>query len=113
MTDRRQIADEIWQAHKHWTGERKFALRQITKHLTGRDDMSSWRYQIMQHIADDGEKYLAIHEFYTMHDGKEGWTAKPVPLEADSVADMRMALLNVLRDLERHGVRDAKTGEPI
>ena len=113
MTDRRQIADEIWQAHKHWTGERKYALRQITKHLTGRDDMSSWHYQIMRHTADSGDEYLAIHEYYTMHDGKHGWTAKPVPLEADSVADMRMALLNVLRDLERHGVRDAKTGEPI
>jgi hypothetical protein len=114
MTDRRQIADELWAAFKdRWTGERKYALRQITKHLTGRDDMSSWHYQIMQHIADDGEPYLAIHEYYTMHDGKHGWTAKPVPLEADSLPEMRMALLNVLRDLERHGVRDAKTGEPI
>jgi hypothetical protein len=38
---------------------------------------------------------------------------KPVPIEADSIGEMRMALLNVLRDLERHGVRDAKTGAPI
>jgi len=113
MSDRRQIADEIWQAHKHWTGERKFALRQITKHLTGRKDMSSWRYQIMQHTADDGETYLAVHEFYTLHDGKEGFTERPVPIEADSVKDLRMALLDILRDLERHGVRDAKTGAPI
>ena len=113
MTDRRQIADELWAAFKHWEGERKFALRQITKHLIGRDDMSSWHFQVMRHTADSGDDYLAIHEYYTMHDGKHGWTAKPVPLEADSVADMRMALLNVLRDLERHGVRDAKTGEPI
>ena len=75
--------------------------------------MSSWHYQIMRHTADSGEDYLAIHEDYTMHDGKHGWTAKPVPLEADSLPEMRMALLNVLRDLERHGVRDAKTGEPI
>ena len=113
MTDRRQIAAELWAAFRGWEGERKFALRTIIKHLTRRDDMSSWHYQIMQHIADDGEPYLAIHEYYTMHDGKHGWTAKPVPLEADSVAEMRMALLDVLRDLERHGVRDAKTGEPI
>jgi hypothetical protein len=67
----------------------------------------------MQHKGDGGEYYLAIHEFYTMHDKSEGWTAKPVPIEADSVSDLRMALLNVLRDLERHGVRDAKTGAPI
>jgi hypothetical protein len=67
----------------------------------------------MRHKGDGGEYYLAIHEFYVMHDKSEGWTAKPVPIEADSVSDLRMALLNVLRDLERHGVRDAKTGAPI
>jgi hypothetical protein len=114
MTDRRQIADELWAAFSGWEGEKKFALRAIKKHLLGPEwEMSNWHYQIMQHIADDGEPYLAIHEFYTMHDGKEGWTQKAVPLEADSLPEMRMALLNVLRDLERHGVRDAKTGEPI
>lgn len=114
MTDRRQIADELWAAFRGWDGEKKFALRAIKKHLLGPEwEMSSWRYQIMRHIDDNGEPYLAIHEFFVGHDKKEGWTAKPVPLEADSVADMRMALLNVLRDLERHGVRDAKTGEEI
>ena len=33
MTDRRQIADELWAAFKHWEGERKYALRQIIKHI--------------------------------------------------------------------------------
>ena len=75
--------------------------------------MSSWRYQIMRHTADSGEDFLAVHEFYTMHDGKEGWTAKPILLEADSLPEMRVALLDILRDLERHGVRNSKTGEPI
>lgn len=75
--------------------------------------MSSWRFQAMQHTADDGETYLAVHEFYTMHDGKEGWTQRPVPIEAESVTNLRMALLDILRDLERHGVRDAETGAPI
>lgn len=75
--------------------------------------MSSWRWQVMRHKADSGETYLAIHEFYTMHDKSEGWTAKPVPIEADSVSDLRMALLNIMRDLERHGVRDVETGAPI
>jgi hypothetical protein len=79
----------------------------------GGNDMSSWRYQVMKHRADSGEDFLAIHEFYTMHDKKEGWTSKPVPIEADSVSDLRMALLNILRDLERHGIRDAKTGEVV
>jgi len=67
----------------------------------------------MRHTADSGDTYLAIHEFYTMHDKSEGWTAKPVPLEADSLPEMRKALLAVLTDIERHGVRDAKTGAPI
>jgi len=75
--------------------------------------MSSWRYQIMRHRADSGEDFLAIHEFFVGHDKKEGWTAKPVPIEADTVPELRMALLNILRDLERYGVRDATTGEPI
>jgi hypothetical protein len=75
--------------------------------------MSHWRFQVMRHKADSGEHYLAIHEFYIMHDKSEGWTAKPVPLEADSLPEMRKALLAVLTDIERHGVRDAKTGEPV
>ena len=33
MTDRRQIARQIWEAHKHWDGEKKFALRMIIKWL--------------------------------------------------------------------------------
>ena len=75
--------------------------------------MSRWRYQIMQHMADDGETYLAIHEYYTLHDGQESWTLKAVPIEADTVADLRRALLNILLDLETFGVRDAKTGEVV
>jgi hypothetical protein len=47
--------------------------------------MSSWHYQIMRHTADSGEDYLAIHEFYTMHDKGTGWTHKPVPIEADTL----------------------------
>ena len=75
--------------------------------------MSSWHYQIMRHTADSGEDYLAIHEFYTMHDGGTGWTHKAVPIEADTLPEMRRALLAILTDIERHGVRDAKTGEVV
>jgi hypothetical protein len=39
MTDRRQIADELWAAFKDkWDGEKKFALRVIVKHLKGEQD---------------------------------------------------------------------------
>ena len=75
--------------------------------------MSSWRYQVMRHIADDGEPFLAVHEFYVMHDKKEGWTAKPITVEADSLQDLRKALLRMLIDMEDHGIRDAKTGAVI
>jgi hypothetical protein len=75
--------------------------------------MSSWRYQIMRHTADSGEDFLAIHEFFIGHDKAETWTAKPVLFEADSLPDMRKTLLAVLTDIERHGVRDAKTGEIV
>jgi hypothetical protein len=33
IKNRRQIADELWAAFKHWEGERKYALRIIVKHL--------------------------------------------------------------------------------
>jgi hypothetical protein len=36
--DRRQIADELWAAFKHWESERKYALRVIVKHLKGEQD---------------------------------------------------------------------------
>ena len=75
--------------------------------------MSHWHFQIMRHTADSGDDYLAVHERYIGHDKSESWTAKPVPIEADTVSEMRMTLINILRDLERHGVRDAKTGEIV
>ena len=51
--------------------------------------MSHWHYQIMRHTADSGEDYLAVHEFFVGHDKKQGWTAKPVPIEADTLPEMR------------------------
>ena len=75
--------------------------------------MSHWHYQIMRHTDDSGEDYLAVHEFFVGHDKKQGWTAKPVPIEADTLPEMRRALIDILRDLERHGIRDARTGEIV
>jgi hypothetical protein len=75
--------------------------------------MSRWHYQIMRHTADSGEDYLAIHEFYIMHINQLGWTQKAVPIEADSLDEMREALTAILQDLERYGIRDAKTGDVV
>jgi hypothetical protein len=39
MTDRHQIANELWHQFKdRWRGEKKFALREIVKHLKGEHD---------------------------------------------------------------------------
>ena len=38
MPDRRELADKLWEAFKHWEGERKYALRVIVKHLKGEQD---------------------------------------------------------------------------
>jgi hypothetical protein len=39
MTDRHQIANELWHQFKdRWRGEKKFALREIVKHLKGEQD---------------------------------------------------------------------------
>jgi hypothetical protein len=75
--------------------------------------MSHWHYQIMRHVDDNGDAFLKVHEFFIGHDKKESWTAFSVPVEADSVPEMRMTLLDILRDLERHGVRDVNTGEVV
>jgi len=33
MSERRQIANEVWQAFKHWDGEKKYALRRVVSWL--------------------------------------------------------------------------------
>ena len=75
--------------------------------------MSRWWYQIMQHKDDAGEPYLAIHEAYSLHDGKIAWTSKPVPIEEDTVGELYDTLHQILNDIERHGVRDVETWEKI
>lgn len=75
--------------------------------------MSSWRFQVIRNVDDGGEPYYAVHEFYTLHDGKEAWTQRPVTFEAETVRNLRLALERALRDLERHGVRDGETGAAV
>jgi len=75
--------------------------------------LSKWRYQIFQHRDDAGEPYLAIHEYYTLHDGKEAWTLRPVPIEAESVRELRDSLRHIIEDLDEFGVRDVETGEKV
>jgi len=75
--------------------------------------MSSWRYQICRHFDDGGEPYLAIHEYYSLHDGKEAWTLKPVPIEEGNIRELRNTLERIIDDLDRFGVRDIETWEQV
>lgn len=74
--------------------------------------MSTWRYQAFRHIADTGEPFFAIHEYYNLHDGREAWTVRSVPLEANTPEELRAALHKMIADLDRYGVRDFEPDSP-
>jgi hypothetical protein len=38
VTDHRQLALKMWEDHKHWTGEKKFALRNHNQMAGGREE---------------------------------------------------------------------------
>jgi len=71
--------------------------------------MSHWHYQLMYHkdnkpfLGEDG--YYAIHEYYKMEDG-DGWTENPVEVTGDSIEDVKKALMLMLHDIDKHGVKD-------
>jgi len=72
--------------------------------------MSHWHYQLMRHKLArpnevDGEHYYAIHELYEMDDGP-AWTDEPIQVTGESVEDVQRALMLMLKDIEKHGVRD-------
>lgn len=71
--------------------------------------MSYWHYQLMYHKYDKpvlGEEgYYAIHEYYNMNDSG-GWTINPVEVTGDSIEDVKKALLLMLHDIDKHGVKD-------
>jgi hypothetical protein len=72
--------------------------------------MSHWHYQLMRHKLArpnevDGEYYYAIHELYEMDDGP-AWTDEPIQVTGESVEDVQKALMLMLKDIEKHGVKD-------
>ena len=71
--------------------------------------MSFWHYQLMYHKYDEpqlGEEgYYAVHEYYEMDDGP-GWTENPVTVDGNSVEDVKKMLLLILKDIDKHGVKD-------
>jgi hypothetical protein len=69
----------------------------------------TWHYQLMYHKYDKpvlGELgYYAVHEYYEMDDGP-AWTNNPVTVTGDSIDDVKKALMLMLNDIEKHGVKD-------
>lgn len=52
-----------------------------------------------------GEGYYAVHEYYELEDGP-AWTEKPVSVDGSSVEDVKKSLLLMLKDIDKHGVKD-------
>ena len=70
---------------------------------------NTWHYQLMYHKVDmksfvDGG-YYAIHEYYPM-EGGDGWTEQPIPVDGESVEEVKQMLQMMLEDIEKHGVKD-------
>jgi hypothetical protein len=53
----------------------------------------------------DGEGYYAVHEYYKMDDG-DGWTENPVEVTGNSIEDVKKALMLMLHDIDKHGVKN-------
>jgi hypothetical protein len=56
-------------------------------------------------LGEDG--YYAVHEYYEMDDGP-GWTENPVTVDGNSIEDVKKMLLLILKDIDKHGVKDYK-----
>lgn len=67
--------------------------------------MSHWHYQLMKHTTPDGETYYAIHEYYNLETGP-AWTEKPITIDGESITEIRGMLIDILKDMDTHGVKD-------
>ena len=63
---------------------------------------NTWHYQLMRHNSDN---LYAIHEYYPLEDG-DGWTEQPIPVDGESVEEVKQVLQMMLEDIEKHGVKD-------
>ena len=62
----------------------------------------TWHYQLMKHTEPDGEVWYGVHESYSLG----GYTVKPVVVMGQDVEDIEWMLESVLKDIEKHGVKD-------
>ena len=84
--------------------------------------MAHWHYQLMYHkydkpiLGEDG--YYAVHEYYPSMasidpwvDDGPGWTENPVTVDGNSVEDVKKMLLLILKDIDKHGVKDYESDQ--
>jgi hypothetical protein len=62
-----------------------------------------WHEPNTPDFEDDG--YYAIHEYFEMGD-EVAWTEGPVTVEGNSIEDVKKALMLMLHDIDKHGVKD-------
>ena len=66
---------------------------------------NTWHYQLMRHKKEDSEDYYAVHEYYPMEEG-DAWTEQPIPVDGESVEEVKNVLMMMLEDIHKHGVKD-------
>lgn len=66
--------------------------------------MDYWHYQLMKHEEPDGEVWYGIHEYY--EGGTTGYTVEVIKMEGSSKEDVVWQLENVLKDIEKYGVKE-------
>lgn len=69
------------------------------------DKMGNWHYQVMKNTDEAGNEYYAMHEYFPMEDGHM-WTENPVKVVGESIEDLKTSLMNMLLDIDKHGVVD-------
>jgi len=64
----------------------------------------SWHYQLTRHTEPSGKVWYAVHKNYYYK--SDSYTVEPVGIKSDDKEDIKWMLEAMLRDIERHGVKD-------
>lgn len=80
--------------------------------------LGTWNHRVIARTR--GERYLAIHEVHYAEDGTaRGWSADPVPVVGDTLAEQQQTLLRMLGALAKpvlvedgDALVHEKTGKP-
>ena len=62
----------------------------------------TWHYQLMKHTEPDDQVWYAVHEVYEGN----GYTLEPQRVQGQDKEDIKWMLETMLKDIEKHGVKD-------